>query len=302
MPVMLYLATKNDPFASWADQITARDTLQSAHRGHAFSWAMGAHETTSPAFGLLSCDVSSRDTSVCYGKALFKLNAPYLATSNSSIDDNPGTATTTANGLYDGDYSGCVNCGFTWNFTTDNAGTLAFTVDNTWMDKTPTANPQTTLTGSIASSGTGSVTVTDGSVFQSTSTYPYFLVGGTEVIQVTGVSGNTVTYTTRGLFGSSSQSHASSQTIMQFVSKNDRAERWSVFVDDGRHHAAPAAGLPQVGWHDDHLYRYPERRKPGDEDRHGGRIERRVHDHRHQDQRFRRDQRLVQLLTRSSNK
>ena len=183
MPVMMYLATKNDPFASWADQITARDTLQSAHRGHAFCWAMGVHETTSPVFGLLSCDFSTRDTSVCYNKTLFKLNAPYLAPRNSSIDDNPGTAATTANGLFDGDYSGCVNCGFTWNFTTDNSGTLAFTVDNIWMDKTPTANPQTTTTGTIASSGGGTVTVTDGSVFQSTSTYPYFLIGGTEAVR-----------------------------------------------------------------------------------------------------------------------
>ena len=144
---------------------------------------------------------------------------PISRLANSSIDDNPGTAATTANGLFDGDYSGCVNCGFTWNFTTDNSGTLAFTVDNIWMDKTPTANPQTTTTGTIASSGGGTVTVTDGSVFQSTSTYPYFLIGGTEVVAVTSVSGNNVTYATRGLFGSTAQSHSSGQTIMQFVNK-----------------------------------------------------------------------------------
>ena len=76
MPVMMYIATKNDPFASWADQITAKSTLQSAHRGHAFSWAMGLHETASPVFGMLNCDLNTRDTSICYNKSLFKLNAP----------------------------------------------------------------------------------------------------------------------------------------------------------------------------------------------------------------------------------
>src|SRR3954447_22690119 len=124
LPVMMYLGTKNDPFAVWVDQITAKSTFQSAHRGHGFVWSMGLHDTNAPVFGLLSCDFATRDTSVCYNKSLFKLNTPYLATSNSSIDDNPGTGATTANGLFDGDYSGCVNCGFTWNFTTDSSGAL----------------------------------------------------------------------------------------------------------------------------------------------------------------------------------
>src|SRR5262249_36240808 len=155
------------------------------------------------------------DTSVCYNKSLFKLNTPYLATSNSSIDDNPGDGNKFANGLFNGDYNGCVNCGFTWNFTTDTAGALAFTVDNTWMDKTPTANPQTTLTGTIAASGAGTVTVADGSVFQAPSTYQYFLVGGTEVVNVTNVSGNNVTFTGRGIFNTATAAHGSGQTIMQ---------------------------------------------------------------------------------------
>ena len=43
--------------------------------------------------GAINCDATGADIGVCYGKPLFKLDLPYLAFSSSSIDDNPGTAT-----------------------------------------------------------------------------------------------------------------------------------------------------------------------------------------------------------------
>ena len=46
---------------------------------------------------------------------------------------------------------------------------------------------------------------------------PYFLIGGTEVVVGTGVSGNTLTYTTRGLLGTTAGAHSSGETIQQYV-------------------------------------------------------------------------------------
>ena len=46
---------------------------------------------------------------------------------------------------------------------------------------------------------------------------PYFLIGGTEVVVGTGVSGNTLTYTMRGLLGTTATTHNSGETIQQYV-------------------------------------------------------------------------------------
>ena len=120
----------------------------------------------------------------------------------------------------DGDSVGCINCGFTWNITTDTSGGFNFTVGNAWMSRSPTVLPTTTITGSIASSGSGSVTVASGGVMQSTAGTQniYFLIGGTEIVKGT-FSGSTLTYTTRGALGTNPLAHSSGETIVQYISQ-----------------------------------------------------------------------------------
>jgi len=219
LPVALWMTSKDDPYPiSFLEHIEAANAFRSARRGHAFVWFMGGHDTGNLERGLIDCDWTTPDATLCYGKSLFRLDAPYIATTNSSIDDNPGTGTRNASGVYDGDYSGGINIGFRWTVTADTASAFDFTIDNNWMDRAPTA-PQTTTTGTLASSGSGSVTVTDGSIFQSVSANPYFLIGGTEIVVVTNVVGNTLTYTSRGQLGTTAQAHASGEAIRQFIAK-----------------------------------------------------------------------------------
>lgn len=228
-PVLMWTTPKDDATLdatgpeSFLHHINFVAALETAYRGFGFTWSMGNHDTAA-ALGALDCDSSSFDIGICYPKSLFKLNAAYLAFANSSINDNPGTGTRLASGIHDGDPTGCINCGFTWNVTSDTAGAFNFAVDNTFMDRAPTPIRQTTLTGTIPSSGTGSVTVADGSVFQSASGNNYFIVGDTEVLAVASVVGNTVNYNGRARLGTSvggagGHAHAAGETIRQYVTK-----------------------------------------------------------------------------------
>ncbi len=218
IPYVSTMATKNDPFSLWADHLSALTALRAGKRGFAFVWTMGLHDGTGAA-GAIDCDSSTRTTATCYHKANFKLNAAYLAFDNSSIDDDPGNGGTTANGLVNGDYVGCSNCGFSWTVSADTAGAFNFSVGNGYMANAATAAPATTLTGSMASSGSGSVTVTSGAAFSTIATGNYFLVGGTEVVLVASISGNTVNFTTRGLLGSTAAAHSPGAAIQQFIIK-----------------------------------------------------------------------------------
>lgn len=216
LPFAAWEITKNDGFCSWAQQLSGLAAFQTGKRGHAFVWYMGAHDGTGG--GAINCDITG-DSTACYGKSLFGLTTPYIAFTNSSIDDDPGDGGTLSNGLFNGDFVGCVNCGFKWNVTTDNASAFNFTVDNVWMDRSPTTIPSTTLTASIPSSGGGTVTVTDGSVFLSVlAGNNYFLVDD-EVIVVTSRSGNTLTYTSRAQLGTAAAAHSSGATITQFPNR-----------------------------------------------------------------------------------
>lgn len=219
LPVAIWGVTKRDGFAGWLEQIEAVDALRQAGRGHAFVWAYGGHNYVDMAS--VNCDAAGADGAACYGKPLFQLDLPYIAFSNSSIDDDPGTATLDGSGIYDGDHVGCINCGFKWTVSLDSSSEFNFTVDNVWMDRSPTTVPQTTLTSGIASSGVSSFGVTDNSGFLSTSTYnQYFLVGGTEIIWGTTTAGSdSITVLARGQLGTTAQSHSAGATIIQFPGK-----------------------------------------------------------------------------------
>jgi hypothetical protein len=223
LPVAIWMTSKDDSFSLFSDHLSALSSFQSARRGHAFVWFMGQHDTGYPARNVIDCDWTSPNTAQCYHKADFKLNVPYIAFANSSIDDNPGTATRNSAGLMDGDYTGCKNCGFHASVTTDTAGSLVFTVSNSWMGLSPTVFASTTITGSMAASGSGSVglTSTSGFLTANASGNNYFLIGtgaGAEVVQATW-SGTTLNFTGRGLLGTAGRTHNAGDPIVQLTSQ-----------------------------------------------------------------------------------
>ncbi|MGD9614226.1 MAG: hypothetical protein AB7H90_11465 [Alphaproteobacteria bacterium] len=222
LPVVLWMANKQDQSIlsldiSFAHQLDALAAFQSARRGHAFIWNYGNHTGEA---GLSAFECTMADPS-CYPPSLFQLDLAYLAFSNSSIDDDPGTATQDANGFFDGDAIGCVNCGFKWTITEDSAGAFNFTVDNEWMDEQPTVIPQTVLVGSIPASGSGTVEVADASVFISTAGNPYASASGTEIFVISGVNvgANTVNFSARGNLGTTARAHSPGAVIRQYPVK-----------------------------------------------------------------------------------
>ena len=220
LPVAIWGISKNDGYAIWADEIAAKNAFESARRGFAFVWYMGAHNTTYTGLGAIDCDWSGHDDSVCYHKSDFKLDAPYIAFSNSSIDDNIGTGAKLSNGLFDGDYTGCINCGFKWTVSTDTSNDFDFTVDNTWMDRPSTVFPSTTITGSMQSCGGGTVTVASTAGFRPPNGLgnQYILIGS-EVILATSVTGNSITYSGRAQLGTTCQVHNPGEKVTQLVSQ-----------------------------------------------------------------------------------
>ena len=247
LPFTAWIISKDDPYpAGFIEQIEAKDAFQSARQGHAFCWDMGQHDVNG--IGVIDRDGSGADIPVAYGKGLFKLNLPYIATSNSSIDDNPGTGVRDGSGVYDGDYVGCVNAGFAWTVTSDTAGAFNFTIDNNFMDRAPTTQAQTTLTGTIASSGSGAVTVTDASGFLSVSggNNVYALVNGTEIIKITSIVGNTINYSSRGQLGTQRALAFRSRDDQAARQPADRPERRPVRDDDGQSDDPPGARRPRA--------------------------------------------------------
>jgi hypothetical protein len=217
--------------ASFAQEIAASDAFEAAHRGHAFVWFMGQHETGFPGFGSINCDWGNGTNAItagCYQRPWFRLDRAYLAFDHSSINDDPGTATRTANGTYDGDVVGGRNIGFKWTISTDTSNALNFVVSNTWMGLNPTNIPSTTIVGSIAPSGTGgtfSLANATGFLPSSSSVGNYYyLIGGTEVITGTKTAGSSViTIVGRGLLvpvlGSTTQAHSNGESIIQYTSQ-----------------------------------------------------------------------------------
>jgi hypothetical protein len=235
LPFVMWDADEFDGYSNWPDQITAVNAFESANRGYAFGWSFGAHgedDQDGRIAVFLDCDQSGA-TAYCYHKNSFQLNLAYLAFSGSSINDNPGTGTVQANGLFDGSYKGLMNAGFSWNISADTTTSFNFTVSNSWMGLTPTADPTTTLTQAIPASGGGTFNVANGSVFQSVSgsaavAQPYFLISGTEVVCLSATAAGSITITEsgfcsgggsggRGQFGTTAQTHNIGDTVEQIL-------------------------------------------------------------------------------------
>ena len=91
------------------------------------------------------------------------------------------------------------------------------------MDRSPTFYPTTTTSGTIASSGGGTVAVASTTGWLSPGTHQYALVGDDaspstqEVVAITADTGNNITFTSRGMFGTTAQSHASGVAIKQLI-------------------------------------------------------------------------------------
>lgn len=221
LPFIDFAVSAQDGFALWSDEVAAINALETAHRGFVATWDQGGHNEASQ-WGLMGENINCNNApaaSFCYHMNTFQLNVPYLALSNSSIDDNWGTATVQPNGLFDGDQTGCANCGFSWTIPTDSSGAFNFTISNGWMGLSPTLTPTTTISSNIPATGTGTFTVTSTASLQPVSPNLYFLVSNTEVLKVSNITGSTVTYTARGQLGTTTQAHTSGDAIVQFMMK-----------------------------------------------------------------------------------
>jgi hypothetical protein len=206
---------------SFAQDIEAINALQAAHRGHALTFFVGGHDTGFSNMGAINCDWSGAIAGVCYNKSQFALNLPYIATSSSSIDDNMGTATRDAAGILDGDSIGCINCGFTWTVTTDTSGAFNFTLGNTWMARSPTTIPATTISGSMTNVATvvALTSATFGGNVLNVGANPYFKIGSgatAEIVTASSISGGNLNIVSRGQFGSTAQAHSASDPIIQY--------------------------------------------------------------------------------------
>lgn len=222
LPVAVWSVSTHDGYVLWPDHITMVASMQSAKRGHAHVFFRGEHDTTS-ARGLVDCDLNSPyDLNACYRKTDFRLDRPYPAFTGSSIDDDMGTGALLANGMPDGDDSGCINCGFRWSFSNDSLPNLAFTVSNAYMGLTPPAPKTTTTTASMLATG-NTITVTNGAVFSNLFVNFYMLIGNTaadqEAVKVSSVTGNTVTIANRGMLNTTAKTHNSNVNIRQLVTQ-----------------------------------------------------------------------------------
>lgn len=209
------------PAGSWVSVIDMINAMEATHRGYTTNFYMGPHDTGSAGFGTIFCDWTNGSFSAgmpCYKYSQFRLDRPYIAFDHSSINDNPGTGTRDAFGIYDGDVVGVMNAGFTWNVTTDTAGSFVFTVGNNWMGRNPTFMAQSTITGSIAGTGGFTVGVTSTAGMIPTGTAPYFRIGN----EITGggpVGGGSLTQSSRGLFGTTKAAHSAGETVTQYVTQ-----------------------------------------------------------------------------------
>ncbi len=224
IPFVAWYIPRNDFWGAitppgFSDQIAAAQAFEDGHHGYAWCWAEGNHDNDGS--GAINRDGPGADSTKTYYKSWFGLNKPFLVLSNSSINDDPGTGTRNGSGVYDGDVVGCRNMGFTWNFTSDTAGALNFTVNNTVMGQSTTI-PQTTLVDPIGASGGDTITLADASGFQSVGSAWYFLVGGTEIIRGTALVGNELTYSaSRPQLSSTIGAHAAGQSIVQLITKSN---------------------------------------------------------------------------------
>jgi hypothetical protein len=224
LPFTAWAIGKYDPYPiSFLEEIEASDAFETARRGYAFCWATMAHEGTATPTAPIDRDGAFPNTAIAYRKDQFRLDLPYIAFSNSSINDTPGTATPTTNGLLDGDWLGCRNAGFVQNVTADTGSAFNFTVSNPWMAYSPTTIPQTTTVGTMTGSSTGSLALTSTAGWLSINYHPYALVGNAaspstqEVVKFNSIGAGTINITTRGQFGTTAQSHGAGVEIRQLV-------------------------------------------------------------------------------------
>jgi hypothetical protein len=202
-------------------QLDALDALQTSRRPHAFAWSLGNHDVDPNA--VFDCDKSGAVAAECQSKASLRLDRAVFAFSNSSIDDDPGTATMNADYIMDGVHAGVINAGFQWTVTTDTAGSFIGTVDNTYMENSQTTVRQTTLTEAMTATDVATaIDVADGTVFTAGSANRNFIIGGKEIVHVASNNSTSITLgatlsTHRGRFGTTAQTHSIGATVLQAI-------------------------------------------------------------------------------------
>jgi len=111
LPYLSWSSGRNDRgvenHGMWASAVQMANALRHCHYGFSFVWGNGVHD---------SATANLENTLLAQYGVAFARNISYPAFSNFSLDNNYGNGTST-----DGDPSGCVNCGWTWNVTSDTA-------------------------------------------------------------------------------------------------------------------------------------------------------------------------------------
>jgi hypothetical protein len=232
IPFTVWSIGKYDPYPtaggviSFTQQLDAAAAFETARRGYAFCWSTMEHDAALTQVPI-NRDGGSTETTIAYRKDKFRLDLAYIAFSNSSINDDPGDGTRGTNGLYTGDWLGCLNAGFVQNVTADTASAFDFTVSNPWMARSPTTIPQTTTVGTLTSSSTGTLALTSTVGWLSAGSHPYVLIGDAaspstqELVKTSAAGSNSITITSsgRGYFGTTAQAHGAGVEVRQIVSQ-----------------------------------------------------------------------------------
>jgi hypothetical protein len=128
---LLFSIGAADSFSKFANVKTAAAAFESAHQFHAFAWNGGTHSNgPTPMYALWKqwggASGAPANHAWDYDSAWFKNNVSLPVFSNASFDDDPAV-----------DTIGCQNCGWQWSNTADAAGHIAFSIQNNWMNLSP---------------------------------------------------------------------------------------------------------------------------------------------------------------------
>jgi len=121
LPYLSWSSGRNDStlanYAMWSHAVQMANAVRTCHYGFSFIWSNGTHDNVTA--GLENTLLEQYQT-------VFARNVSYPAFTNFSLDNNYGNGDRT-----NGDLSGCVNCGWQWNVTSDTTTSWSASFANT---------------------------------------------------------------------------------------------------------------------------------------------------------------------------
>jgi hypothetical protein len=130
LPYLSWSSGRNDTtlanYAMWLYSVEIANAVRTCHYGFSFIWGNGSHDNVTA--GLENTLLEQYQT-------VFAKNVSYPAFTNFSLDNNYGNGDRT-----NGDLSGCVNCGWQWNVTSDTASSWSASFANTQVSTQATTD------------------------------------------------------------------------------------------------------------------------------------------------------------------